>query len=140
MNRFVKNILSSLLAAMMISFYTTINAQIINEQVNSSVEYDPISATLDSLVNLMYIQRLHQSETAGSNNFKPFEVPTYSADIYKRRIEKIQSPIPLCYNSQVMEYISMYGMKKRANGKGDGTFRIILSTLRTNTRPAGFTP
>lgn len=114
MNRFVKSIISSLFAAMMISFYSSTNAQIINEQANIQIGYDPISATLDSLVNLTYVQRLHLNESANSNNFKPFEVPSYSAEIYRKRIEKIQTPIPLCYNSQVQEYISMYGMKKRA--------------------------
>ncbi len=81
-----------------------------------STNDDPISSMLDSLVNLSYIQRINYA-AAGSqqtNSFQPYEVPTYADDIYKKRIEKIQTPIPLTYNSQVRQYIDMYALKKRA--------------------------
>ena len=102
--------------ALMFSFTPSVNAQIINEQANvaSSVGYDPIVATLDSLLTLTYIKRLNTSAPGSSTSaFKPFEVPSYSADIYKKRIEKIQTPIPLCYNDEVRDYIDMYALKKR---------------------------
>jgi membrane-bound lytic murein transglycosylase D len=113
MKRLVKIVTSSLLVAMMFSFNNGTMAQNIGDQ-NASVvsNYDPISATLDSLVNLTYIQRL-QSNVTPANTFKSYEVPTYSADIYKRRMEKIQTPIPLVYNNQVEEYIDLYGYRKR---------------------------
>ncbi len=94
---------------------TSVKAQLINDRkAVISESYDPIAATLDSLVNLNFLQRSNtNSAYAYSNGQRPLEVPTFSADIYQKRMAKIQTPIPLCYNSQVKEYIDMYGVKKR---------------------------
>jgi membrane-bound lytic murein transglycosylase D len=106
--------LLSLFFAMMYFSTPHLSAQIINDKNSFTEDYDPIAATLDSLVNLTYIQRLNQNATASATgNFKSFEVPSYSPEIYAKRIEKIQTPIPLCYNSQVLEYINLYALKKR---------------------------
>ena len=114
MNKLIKHLFLSLIAIFILSFNNISRAQIINENATVVSNYDPIAATLDSLVNLTYVQRLNlNSSTVSNNNFKSFEIPSYSAEIYKRRIEKIQTPIPLCYNSQVREYINMYALKKR---------------------------
>src|SRR5580693_1492145 len=75
--------------------------------------YDPIAAALDSLVNLNYIQKLNFGSEQSSNNYKPYEVPSYSDDVYSKRIAKIQTPIPLAYNQQVREYIDLYAVRKR---------------------------
>lgn len=108
---------ASLFTAMMFSFSDKASAQIINdqqEQPQVKIDYDPIAATLDSLVNLTYIQRLGTSGQNGANgNFKPTETPVYADDIYRKRIQKIQSPIPLTFNSEVKEYINLYAVKKR---------------------------
>jgi membrane-bound lytic murein transglycosylase D len=112
MIRLVNKLWPSLLVAMMISFYDNASAQIISEKPVFVEDYDPISANLDSLVNLAYVQRL-QNGTTQATPFKPYEIPVYSADVYKRRMEKIPTPIPLCYNNQVQEYINLYGYKKR---------------------------
>ena len=114
MNKLFRLLLPSLLAAMMFLFSISSYCQIVNEKSAYGDDYDPIAATLDSLINLTYVQRLNQNATVStSNNFKSFEIPTYSSDIYTKRIEKIQTPIPLCYNSQVQEYINLYAFKKR---------------------------
>lgn len=75
------------------------------------LSYDPIVATLDSLVNQSYIQRLPDPVTL--DGFQEEEIPTYANDIYRQRIEKIQTPIPLTFNSEVKEYIDLYGLKRR---------------------------
>jgi len=114
MKKFFSQYLPSLIISMMFSFNNYSNAQIINEKNSYVDDYDPIAANLDSLVNLTYIQRLNQNATSSaSGNFKSYEIPSYSPEIYKKRIEKIQTPIPLCYNSQVQEYINLYALKKR---------------------------
>ena len=114
MNKLMNFFLPSLFTTMMFSFNISSRAQIINENAVNVTVYDPIAATLDSLVNLTYVQRLNlNSSSASNNNFKSYEIPSYSSDIYKKRIEKIQTPIPLCYNSQVQEYINLYALKKR---------------------------
>ena len=114
MKRILNLLLPSLLTTMMFSFNIDARAQIINEETTVAPDYDPIAATLDSLVNLAYVQRLNINAAAESNsNFKSYEIPSYSPEIYKKRIEKIQTPIPLCYNSQVQDYINMYALRKR---------------------------
>lgn len=110
----IKLFLASLFFIMIFSFNNILQAQIINEKLTAKTDFDPIAATLDSLVNLVYVQRLNINTSATvKNNFKSYEIPSYSSDIYKKRIEKIQTPIPLCYNSQVREYINLYAIKKR---------------------------
>jgi len=97
----------------MVSFNSDVCSQIINEQP-SVVNNDPIAATLDSLLNQVYVKRLSMQPDQGSNqDFKSYEVPDYSPEVYSKRMEKIPTPIPLCYNREVSEYINMYGMKKR---------------------------
>lgn len=76
--------------------------------------YDPIAATLDSLVNQSFVQRMHASSTASSfNTFQPSEIPTYADDIYAKRMERIQTPIPMTFNMEVKRYIHMYAVQKR---------------------------
>lgn len=77
------------------------------------ITYDPIVATLDSLVSQCYIQRLC-SPNPMISCFGEKEIPSYSDDIYSKRIEKIQSPIPLTFNDEVKQYINLYGIQKRA--------------------------
>jgi membrane-bound lytic murein transglycosylase D len=99
---------------MIFSFCYRAQAQLIGEQSAQVVsEYDPIVANLDSLVSLTYIQRLNINPVPSANNYQPFEVPVFSPEVYQRRIDKIQTPIPLCYNSEVQEYIDVYAVKKR---------------------------
>ena len=107
-------LLSSLLTAMMISFYSGSNAQIINKQATQHVSgYDPIVANLDSLLTLTYIQRISQNNLPVNSSLQPFEVPSYSHEVYQQRISKIQTPIKLYYDNEVREYIDVYALKKR---------------------------
>ena len=116
----LKHILTaSLFSAMVLLYSSHVKAQSGDQQIEQAVKngtYDPIAATLDSLVSLNYIQRLSFASTGTQqgNNFQPYEIPSYADDIYRKRIEKIQTPIPLAYNREVQEYIDLYAMKKRA--------------------------
>jgi soluble lytic murein transglycosylase-like protein len=106
--------------------------------------YDPIAATLDSLVNLNYIQRLNfASSGTQQNNFQPYEIPTYSEEVYAQRISKIQSPMALVYNQQVREYIDMYAIRKRGltervMGLAQLYFPLFEQTLDQNELPLEF--
>lgn len=116
MKRITNLLLASTLLVASVFTLTPASAQLINEQQNVVPDtYDPIAATLDSLVTLSYIQRMNSNSAYGftSSNFRPFEVPTYSADVYQKRMDKIQTQIPLCYNSMVKDYIDMYAIRKR---------------------------
>ncbi len=113
---FIKS--ASLVLTMLCLLFGKAGAQQDNDvpQTVAPANYDPIAAMLDSLVNLNYIQRLNfaSAGTQQNNNFQPYEVPTYADDIYRKRIQKIQTPIPLTYNMQIKEYIDMYAVRKRA--------------------------
>jgi len=106
--------------------------------------YDPIAATLNSLVNLNYIQRLNfASSGTQQNNFQPYEIPSYSEEVYAQRISKIQSPMPLVYNQQVREYIDMYALRKRGltervMGLAQLYFPLFEQTLDQNDLPLEF--
>jgi membrane-bound lytic murein transglycosylase D len=136
--------LASLLALTMLLF-SKVNAQQTDAlQPVSESSYDPIAATLDSLVNQNYIQRLSFA-TGGTqqNNFQPYEVPSYSDEVYAQRISKIQSPMALVYNQQVREYIDMYAQRKRAltervMGLAQLYFPLFEQTLDNNDLPLEF--
>jgi len=86
---------------------------------------DPIVEMLDSLVSLNISLKLNTSAPASTGAYQPYEIPTYSDDIYAKRMQKIQTPIPLDFNEQVKEYIDLYAVKKRGL-----TERVMgLSTL-----------
>lgn len=102
--------------------------------------YDPISANLDSLVTLNYIQRLNFATAGVSGDFKPFDIPSYSDEVYRARMAKIQSPIMLSYNPQVREYIDLYSIKKRqlaarVMGLANYYFPIFEEALDKNNLP-----
>jgi membrane-bound lytic murein transglycosylase D len=111
----------------------------------SSSNYDPIAATLDSLVNQNFIQHLNFA-TAGSQvegSFQPREIPVYKDEVYASRISKIQTPIPLTYNQQVREYIDLYAVKKRAltervMGLSNLYFPLFEQVLDKNDLPLEF--
>jgi membrane-bound lytic murein transglycosylase D len=64
-------------------------------------------------LNQSYIQRLSGSPVSASA-FGEREIPAYSDEVYRQRMERIQTPIPLAFNDQVKEYIELYGIHKRA--------------------------
>lgn len=109
---------TALLIALMFSIIGKASAQSGQENSPTSVvsNDDPISSMLDSLATLSYIQRITfaTAESQPNTSFQPNEVPTYADDIYRKRIQKIQTPIPLTFNSEVKQYIDMYALRKRA--------------------------
>src|SRR5258705_2007997 len=93
---------ASLLAAAMFLFSGYCPAQ------NALEPGNPIVEMLDSLVSLNVVQKLQCGSTGNvAPSYQAYEVPTYSDDIYSKRIEKIQTPIPLVFNDQVKEYIDL---------------------------------
>lgn len=106
----------------LVSYVTSAQDQIQQKIAEAKTEqilpkgYDPIVAMLDSLVSQNFVQKLNFSSAANQQNnpYQPYEVPTFSDEIYKSRIEKIQTPIPLCYNQQVKDYIDLYGLNRRS--------------------------
>ncbi len=89
---------------------------------------DPVAEMLDSLVTLNNVIRFNQIKESGSEaqtKDRPATYPHYSEQVYRQRISKINSPIPLTYNEYVRRYIDLYAYKKR-----DLTSRVMgLSEL-----------
>jgi membrane-bound lytic murein transglycosylase D len=137
---------ASLLLVAMFSFYSKGFSQEVREGdlIDSTQVYDPIAANLDSLVNLNYIQRLNFASSGTQEvNFQPYEVPSYSEEVYSQRIAKIQSPMALVYNQQVREYIDMYALRKRGltervMGLAQLYFPLFEQTLDQNDLPLEF--
>ena len=107
---------TSLLTAMIFLFYTPAIGQSGNDviPVTGVVSDDPIVSMLDSLLNQHYIEKLNISSAGNRpSDFNPSDIPSYSDDVYRSRIQKIETPIPLTYNAQVKEYIDLYAVNKR---------------------------
>lgn len=94
---------------------TKISAQ---SPVNSEVQLlsnDPIVAMLDSLVKLNSRNRFNaiNAAAAGTNKYKPSDIPSYTPEECRERLKKIISPISLDYNEQVKAYIDLYAVRKK---------------------------
>jgi membrane-bound lytic murein transglycosylase D len=108
---------ASFVFALMLSFSNRTPAQNVKSTpIEEEEEYDPILATLDSLVSLHYVQKIDESSEVGypSSNFNGNEVPVYSDDIYAKRMLKIQTDIPLTFNPEVKKYLELYALKRRS--------------------------
>lgn len=140
----LQNIKTASLIVLTVLFVSSGFAQAPANEQPAAPAYDPIAATLDSLVNLNYIQRLNfASGGTMQNNFQPHEVPSYSDEVYAQRISKIQSPMALVYNQQVREYIDMYALRKRGltervMGLAQLYFPLFEQTLDNNELPLEF--
>lgn len=79
---------------------------------------DPISAMLDSLMNVKYFQFEQKTVDEISNNKHNYDsetVPVFDDNMYTSRMAKLdaQSPFKLDYNPIVRSYIDMYTIRKR---------------------------
>ncbi|MFM8916208.1 MAG: transglycosylase SLT domain-containing protein, partial [Bacteroidota bacterium] len=72
---------------------------------------DPIVEALDSLVNLNNVLRFNSLNPRTVSDDR--SVPVYSEEVYKSRMARMSSPIPMVYNEQVRSYIDLYAYKKR---------------------------
>jgi membrane-bound lytic murein transglycosylase D len=75
---------------------------------------DPIVEALDSLVKLNNVLRFN-SLNPKANAVADRSVPVYSEDVYKARMARMSSPIPMSYNEQVRNYIDLYAFKMRGH-------------------------
>lgn len=116
-----------------------------NSLPTESVEsYDPIAAQLDSLVSLANVIRYNNLNSGDNSiNGSDYSIPSFSDEIYKERIAKISTPIPLTFNNQVKNYIDLYAFKKRALtsrvlGLSKFYFPLFEEALDRNALPLEF--
>ncbi|HEY0978603.1 MAG TPA: LysM peptidoglycan-binding domain-containing protein [Flavobacteriales bacterium] len=79
---------------------------------------DPVLEQLDKLSMLPWLKNdpfVTDAEALNVHGFRPEEVPTYTPDVYRRRLTTLDeiSPCKLTYNNQVQGYIDMYSQRKR---------------------------
>ncbi|MEO5572633.1 MAG: LysM peptidoglycan-binding domain-containing protein [Bacteroidia bacterium] len=103
----------------MLSFPFVTVAQL-NTQSSETTETlqcnDPIVEMLDSLVTINNVIRFNNSISASASSSSgdiSTGIPFFDDDIYRDRISKISTPIPLVFNEQVKNYINLYAFKRR---------------------------
>lgn len=79
---------------------------------------DPVLEQLDKLSMLPWLKNdpfVTDAAVLNVHGFAPDEVPTYPADVIRRRLLTLDevSPCKLTYNTQVQAYIDMYAQRKR---------------------------
>jgi membrane-bound lytic murein transglycosylase D len=85
-----------------------------SQQSNPLPANDPIVEALDSLVKLNNVLRFNSSSVKAVNT-SDRSVPVYSEEVYKARMARMSSPIPMVYNDQVRNYIDLYAYKMRGH-------------------------
>lgn len=91
---------------------STLQAQTKTTLVSPAADYNPVVAMLDSLVTINHVVK-YQEQNAYTYQSSDNQIPVFSAEVYKERISKMKTPIPLTYNDQVRGYIDLYATKKR---------------------------
>ncbi|MGI8893833.1 MAG: LysM peptidoglycan-binding domain-containing protein [Bacteroidia bacterium] len=116
----------------------------VTEEIKPDNSYDPIAAMLDSLVSQNFLNRYNfvndidlDAEAYTGN------APTFSDEVYRTRMSKINSPIPLTYNRSVKEYIELYatrkrGLTSRALGLSQLYFPLFEEVLDKHNLPLEF--
>lgn len=79
---------------------------------------DPVLEQLDKLAVLPWIKNdpfVTDAATLNVHGFAETDVPTYPADIYRRRLTTLdeRTPFKLTYNEPVQSYIDLYAQRKR---------------------------
>jgi membrane-bound lytic murein transglycosylase D len=122
-----------------------VQAQIEPTAPAAEVTYDPIVSMLDSLVTLNHVVRFNSLDANCYDNKMavPGSVPTFSEEVYKERMAKISSPIPLSYNQYVRGYIDLYanrkrGLTQRAMGLSNLYFPMMEEALDKEGLPLEF--
>ncbi len=85
-----------------------------SQQSNPLPANDPIVEALDSLVKLNNVLRFNSSNAKAVNS-SDRSAPVYSEEVYKARMARMSSPIPMVYNDQVRNYIDLYAYKMRGH-------------------------
>jgi membrane-bound lytic murein transglycosylase D len=99
------------------SCFFNLNAQVKSDDGSFKAIEKKLNENLDQLLNQWYIGKMTIDTNVAEMNkygFKKGEIPTYSPEVYKKRLEDLQCPIPLPYNNYVKNYIAVYAVKKRA--------------------------
>ncbi len=110
----VKKILLAVSFCSLFAGLAKVQAQNSTSKETALQEYDPISAMLDSLTTLNHVVRFNTLNAIDKEVCTAITCPSFSDEVYRERINKINTPIPLAYNKYVRDYIDLYALRKRA--------------------------
>ena len=113
----VMKIKKTLIVISLISLISGISRSQVTNSTAAAVqvqEYDPISAMLDSLTTLNHVVRFNTVNAIDKEVCTAITCPSFSDEVYRERISKINTPIPLAYNKYVKDFIDLYALRKRA--------------------------
>ncbi len=81
---------------------------------DDTTEYEiALDSNVDSLLNGYYIKESLKNNPLDLANLEESTIPTFSDDVYKKRLESIPSVAGLSYNNIVKRYIEVYTVKRR---------------------------
>ncbi len=82
---------------------------------SDTILFTNFNTNLDNLVNLFYVNQSQYWKYANRplGEMANTKIPEFTPEIYKTRIAKIPSVVPLSYNEQVQSYINVYAFKRR---------------------------
>jgi membrane-bound lytic murein transglycosylase D len=81
---------------------------------DDTTEYEiALDSNVDSLLNGFYIKESLKNNPLDLANLEESTIPTFSDDVYKKRLESIPSVAGLSYNNIVKRYIEVYTVKRR---------------------------
>ncbi|MDR2963634.1 MAG: LysM peptidoglycan-binding domain-containing protein [Bacteroidales bacterium] len=107
-----------------------------------TIVFNTINTNLDNLVNSFYVRQSQYWKYANRSvgRMAADVVPEFTAEVYKKRIAKIPTVIPLSYNDQVQSYINVYAFKRRNQveimmGLAEYYFPLFEEILEQNNVP-----
>lgn len=87
-----------------------------NGKSSEPKEFLSINYQLDELLNSWYLGKMSTDtsiETLNRYKFKSYQIPLYSDNVYRKRLARLESPIPLGFNPIVKRFIELYVKDKR---------------------------
>jgi len=104
----------------LITLFLAANAQVSSQYrgaYGTEEEQKAITNSLDSLDSHYSYKQIKSSVydtlILNTRNFPPEEVPVYSADVIRQRLNEIPTVISMDYNKYVQQYIDMYTIQSR---------------------------
>ncbi|MFC2114138.1 LysM peptidoglycan-binding domain-containing protein [Bacteroidota bacterium] len=85
-------------------------------KMQDSIEMILIREPIDKLMKMWYLKKLSKDTNTSSLNiygFKYGQIPSYPDSVYEKRLDDLQSVIPLGYNPVIRRFIDLYTVKKR---------------------------
>lgn len=98
-----------------ILFVATASIQQVKGQAAELIEKDEerlVTESLDSLW-ISYLVNKQRSSAEKPTDYDSTQVPTFSDSVYMKRLEEINSIIPLDFNEKTKRYIEVYAIDKR---------------------------